>query len=66
MQDYQKRVVGEKKELDYKAKKLSDFIGHEPSFKNISVDEQERLREQCEIMWQYSEILAKRIDAFST
>lgn len=65
MKDYQQRVIDEKKELDEKAKKLSDFIGLSSEFENIPPDEQERLREQNEIMWQYSEILGQRIDAFN-
>jgi hypothetical protein len=35
------------------------------NFTMIDPTEQERLREQCEIMWQYSEILGKRIEAFN-
>jgi hypothetical protein len=64
MKDYQKRVIEEKRELDEKAKKLSNFIGYSPLFNDIDSDEQERLKEQCEIMWEYSEILGKRISAF--
>ena len=65
MQPHQKRVVQEKAELDIKAKALSEFIGTNPVFDTIDPDEQERLKEQCEIMWQYSEILGARIDHFS-
>ena len=64
MQPHQQRVVDEKTELDTKAKALSEFIGNNPIFENIEPDEQERMKEQCEIMWQYSEILGKRIAAF--
>lgn len=64
MQPHQQRVVDEKTELDTKAKSLSEFIGNNPIFENIEPDEQERMKEQCEIMWQYSEILGKRIAAF--
>lgn len=64
MQPHQNRVVEEKRELDEKAHKLSDFIGNSPLFDNIAPDEQERMKEQCEIMWQYSEILGQRIAAF--
>lgn len=65
LQPHQQRVVDEKKELDDKATKLSNFIGENPIFANIDAEEQERLKEQCEIMWQYSEILGKRIAAFA-
>ena len=64
MEDYQKRVLAEKKDLDEKAIKLSKFIGSSLLFDEIAPDEQGRLKEQCEIMWEYSEILGKRIAAF--
>lgn len=64
MAPHQERVVQEKKELDEKATKLSNFIGANAMFATIDAAEQERMKEQCEIMWQYSEILGKRIAAF--
>lgn len=64
MQPYQQRVVDEKADLDEKAKKLSDFIGTSEVFLTLDPAEQERLKEQCEVMWQYSEILGARIAAF--
>lgn len=64
MLEHQKRVVNEKQELDEKAKALSDFIGNNPIFLKVDNEEQELMKEQCEIMWQYSEILGKRIQAF--
>ena len=65
MQPHQQRVVDEKAELDTKARALSEFIGKNPIFETIDADEQERMKEQCEIMWQYSEILSARIAAFT-
>lgn len=65
MQPHQQRVVDEKAELDKKANALSQFIGTNPVFESLDKAEQERLREQCEIMWKYSEILGARIAAFS-
>lgn len=65
MQQYQQRVVDEKTELDKKANSLSQFIGTSDIFLMLDPAEQERLREQNEVMWQYSEILAARIAAFS-
>ena len=65
MLPHQQRVVDEKNELDTKAKALSNFIGLNPVFADIDAEEQERLKEQCEIMWEYSEILGKRIAAFA-
>lgn len=64
MQPYQNRLVEEKRELDEKARKLSDFIDNIPLFDNIDPDEQNRMKQQCEIMWHYSEILGQRIEAF--
>ena len=66
MQPYQKRVIDEKLELDEKARKLSEFIGNNPLFDNIAPEEQELMKEQCETMWEYSEILGKRIEGFTT
>jgi len=65
MKDYQNRIIEEKSELDEKAKKLSDFIGNNPLFDNIAPEEQELMKEQCETMWEYSEILGKRIAGFT-
>lgn len=64
MEPHQQRVVDEKTELDKKASSLSAFIGNSPVFLGIDPAEQERMKEQCEIMWEYSEILGKRIAAF--
>ena len=64
MQAHQQRVVDEKTELDTKASALSEFIGSNPLFDTIDPDEQERLKVQNDIMWQYSEILGERIAAF--
>jgi hypothetical protein len=65
LQPHQQRVVDEKTELDKKASALSDFIGTNPIFDTLDTAEQERLREQNDVMWQYSEILGARISAFS-
>lgn len=61
---HQQRVVSEKKELDIKAHALSSYIGISPSFEILDPAEQERLKEQNDIMWKYSEILGARIAAF--
>jgi hypothetical protein len=62
---HQLRVIDEKTELDIKARALSQFIGTGDIFPTLDAAEQERLRLQCEIMWEYSEILGKRIAAFT-
>lgn len=66
LQSYQLRVIEEKKELDIKAKALSQFIGEGAIFPTLDAAEQERLKEQCELMWEYSQILSERIAAFGT
>jgi septum formation inhibitor MinC len=64
LQPHQQRVVDEKTALDEKANALSAFIGHSPVFGTLEPAEQERMKEQNDIMWQYSEILGARIAAF--
>lgn len=64
MEAHQQRVVDEKVELDKKAAALSGFIGNSQIFETLDPAEQERLKEQNDIMWQYSEILGARIAAF--
>ena len=64
-QPHQQRVVDEKAALDKKATALSDFIGHSHIFETLDAAEQERLKEQNDAMWQYSEILGARIAAFT-
>lgn len=64
LQPHQQRVVDEKSELDKKATALSNFIGTSPIFDTLDPAEQERLKEQNDVMWQYSEILGARITAF--
>ena len=66
MQPHQQRVVDEKTALDEKATALSNFIGTSPIFETLYPAEQERLKEQNDVMWQYSEILGARIAAFTT
>lgn len=62
---YQQRVIAEKAELDEKARKLSDFIGLNPKFTELDPREQELLRVQNDLMWQYSDVLGTRIAAFN-
>ncbi len=64
LQPHQQRVVAEKEELDKKATALSNFIGTSLDFDTIDPAEQERLKQQNDVMWQYSEILGARIAAF--
>ena len=64
MQEYQKRVVEEKRELDAKLSKLCEFK-YTNSFAGLPFAEQERLNTQGHIMCQYSAILGARIAAFT-
>ena len=64
MQPHQQRVIDEKADLDARAAKLSEFIGLNPFFEKLDPQEQERMKIQNDIMWQYSEILGQRIAAF--
>lgn len=64
MPAHQQRVVAEKAQLDTKAKALSNFIGLSLIFDTLDAAEQERLKMQNDVMWQYSEILGVRIAAF--
>lgn len=61
---FQAKVIAEKQELDNKAQRLSLFIGINPIFDTLDPEHQELLKEQCEVMWNYSEILGKRIALF--
>lgn len=61
---HQQRVIDEKLQNDERAQKLTAFISESPIFPTLPPAEQERMKEQNEIMWQLSEILGKRIQAF--
>ncbi len=61
---YTQRAVDEKTALDEKAYALTRFISHSRVFVLLEPEKQEQLKQQCEIMWQYSEILGKRIAGF--
>ena len=64
LQPHQQRVVDEKTDLDEKANALSQFIGCNPIFGTLAPAEQELLKLQNDVMWQYSTILSARIAAF--
>lgn len=63
--NFMERVIDEKRDLDEKAKALSHFIGHSDAFETLDPAEQERLKAQNDLMWQYSEVLGDRIKAFN-
>lgn len=62
--EYQQRVIDERSALQVKAEALSKFIGHNPILSEIDPIDLELLKEQCEVMWLYYEILSKRIQRF--
>lgn len=64
MKEYQARVIEEKEALDKKRDKLIDFMGT-ADFDALPKDEQRRMQNQGDVMWQYSEILGERIANFS-
>ena len=61
---YQWRVVGEREQLDLKLKALRAFIGGDPAYGNLPIEEQLRLNLQAVCMEEYSRILGARIAAF--
>jgi len=67
MEDYQKRVLDEKHDLDQKIFRLYCFINSNSKpygdsiFPTLSKTEQQLMKEQLQIMNSYSDILGKRI-----
>lgn len=64
MQEFQKRVVEEKAELDSKMDRLTAFIDT-PIFKSLPEAEQERMVRQLHHMGEYTAVLGERIAAFA-
>ena len=64
MQAHQERVVTEETELNERLNKLRAFIGT-PMYLGLDINEQVRLCEQLAHMKGYSEVLDRRIKAFS-
>jgi len=63
MLPHQERVVKEKEELDERLRKLKAFF-NTPLYQTISHDETVRLRNQADVMQEYSDILTERINHF--
>jgi len=63
MKPFQQRVVEEKAALDDKLSRLRPFVDGE-TFKNLPVEEQDRMKRQLHIMGEYSIVLGERIEAF--
>jgi len=64
MQDHQRRVIEEERELTHKILRLRSFIGLNPAYRELPEQEQSRLNRQLEAMGLYAGILAERIAAF--
>ena len=60
MEDFKKRLIVERDELDDKIAKLEAFIGS-ARFENLDERNRELLVSQCDAMRQYSTILNVRI-----
>ena len=63
MEDFQTRVVEEKKELDDKIEKLSTFLQTD-MFGSLPDVEQARMTRQKRAMKEYSKVLGERITSF--
>lgn len=61
---YQLRVIEEKRELDFKIEKLAAWTQNS-AFQKVEYWEQRRQFDQLYVMNLYSEILSKRIAAFT-
>lgn len=68
LQAHDERVVVEKKELDEKLGKLKAFCFDpgSPVFKALAPADRDLLEDQYTAMYQYSQILSKRIDRFKS
>lgn len=64
MQPHEERVVAERKDLGEKLTKLSAFISGSEAFRTLDIEDQQLLREQRDVMTEYSDILGKRIARF--
>jgi len=65
MQDYQLRVIEEKKELDAKLEKLAAFNVSD-NFRDVSDLQRGLMVQQESVMGHYSNILGERITAFKS
>lgn len=54
-------AIKERDDLEKRAQDMNNFIGYNPVFNTIDPAEQERMKEQNDIMWMYFEILSNRI-----
>lgn len=65
MEDWQTRVIKEREELNVKLATLAAFISSSgPQFNGLSQEDKDLLRQQRNIMFDYSTILEARIQRF--
>jgi hypothetical protein len=64
MEEYQERVIKEKRELDLKIVKLEEFFWGNPAWFDVVKDERLRLVKQYGHMCDYSRVLGERIANF--
>jgi hypothetical protein len=65
LEPYQQRVLKEQEDLYVKVQALNEFVAYSDKFEELPLVEQELLKQQNEVMWEYWEILGKRIDLFT-
>ena len=65
MQEFQQRVMDEKKDLDGNRERLLAFFNTDV-FRGLNQAEKDRLRTQHGVMGVYSDILGQRITAFAS
>lgn len=63
MEDFEKRVIKERAELDVKITALAAFR-ETNIFDGLPADEKDRLGAQLRVMLEYSSVLTRRIDNF--
>ena len=63
MKDYQERVIAERKELNNKIVSLNNFLYSDLSI-NLTFRERDLMKDQLQIMMQYSSIIMERINNF--
>lgn len=62
MKDFEIRLVKEFKELSDRLDKLTQFVGSNPKFKELSPEMRSAMIEQCESMCDYRGALCKRLN----
>jgi hypothetical protein len=63
MKPHEQRVIDEKSDLDGKLERLLVFV-KTPIFRDLPIEERQRLLRQEALMREYSQVLGERISAF--